>query len=421
MGSMAILEEEVLVSLASPNMKHFENLGYILPKIKSKKGTFVVPHGTEMIVKVKDLPESSRAKLTKICDDCGEHIIPKQYYYIIIKQRKKNDGKDRCRRCGNIYARKLWKENVPYECSLEYYATSNNKEYLIEEFSEKNEINSRMIYKSTNDLFLWNCLKCKSEFETSVNSRTNMNSGCPYCAGQKVNETNCLWTTHPEVARLLKDPQIGYKINAGSSKKEDFHCEECEFEQMRTVASVVNQGFSCICSDGFSYPEKVLINILNQLNLKYETQKTFKWSQNKRYDFYIPNNLIVETHGGQHYYERFQHFEHKTLEKEKENDLLKERLAKQNEIEYYIIIDCRKSEIKFIKNSIILSDLSKIYNLSDINWLQAHEFAINSLVKKVCDLKNEGNTIKEIEKILSVSRSTVYNYLRKGKVLHWCN
>ena len=53
-------------------------------------------------------------------------------------------------------------------------------------------------------------------------------SGCPYCAGKKpwIGETD-LWTTRPDVARMLKNPDDGYRYTKGSSKKVDFICPDC--------------------------------------------------------------------------------------------------------------------------------------------------------------------------------------------------
>ena len=50
-----ILDEYVKVILNSSNIKHFENLGYEIPRYKDKKGRMRVKLGTEIIVKVSDL------------------------------------------------------------------------------------------------------------------------------------------------------------------------------------------------------------------------------------------------------------------------------------------------------------------------------------------------------------------------------
>jgi len=48
----------------------------------------------------------------------------------------------------------------------------------------------------------WKCdVADDHEWQVAPNTRTNNNTGCPYCANQKVTLSNCLATTHPEVAK----------------------------------------------------------------------------------------------------------------------------------------------------------------------------------------------------------------------------
>ena len=71
-------------------------------------------------------------------------------------------------------------------------------------------------------------------------------------------------------------------------------------------------------------------------------QKTFDWSQRKRYDFYIEEiNTIIVVHGDQHYANSFESIGGKTLEKEIENDALKQRLAIENGMNNDIVRDAR--------------------------------------------------------------------------------
>lgn len=270
-----------------------------------------------------------------------------------------------------------------------------------------------------------------------VHDRTSGNSNCPYCANRRVNHTNSLWTTHPEVARQLKDHKIGYSVTFGSSKKVKFICNRCTNEDEKQIRTVVSMGYSCSkCSDGISYPEKLVTNILEQLNVEFERERSFDWSINvnntfkilngsKKYDFYIPSfNCIIETHGLQHYEECFTHFKRKrNLIMEQENDRLKEKIARENGIKNYIVIDCRKSELEYIKNNIISSKLSKIIPIKKINWLTAHEHALNTnMIQIACDLYNKGTTNTTIiGKELSLAGGTINRYLKQGAELGWCN
>lgn len=419
---MAILEKEISIIINTRHISHFENLGYIIPRYKYKDGTIHVKRGTQLTVKVEDLPDGSNLELTKICDDCDKPIS-NQPYYAIIGYRKSGDGKDRCQDCGSIQAGKNRKNNMAYENSLEYFALNNNKEYLLNEFSDKNNKSLKDISYGTGDEYLWNCPKCGNEYPMVVTQRTSRDFSCPYCCvpSKKILiGFNDLWTTHPHIANLLTDNEKGYKLSFGSDRKEKFKCDKCGSINEKSVNYVVNYGFTCTCSDGISYPEKFMMSVLDQINIDYIPQKTFKWSEKKRYDFYIQNlNLIIEIHGQQHY--KWTGF-NRSLEEEQQNDKYKMNLAISNDINEYIVIDCRMSNLDYIKNSILNSKLNGIFNFEKIDWKNAYEFAMKSLVKTVCDLFNNGITdTKQLGKMVKLNKSTIVKYLKQGNEIGWCN
>ena len=54
----------------------------------------------------------------------------------------------------------------------------------------------------THRKFWWQCLLNKNHFyEASASNRSNIGSGCPYCRGLKVNQSNSLLTLAPHIAR----------------------------------------------------------------------------------------------------------------------------------------------------------------------------------------------------------------------------
>jgi hypothetical protein len=165
-----------------------------------------------------------------------------------------------------------------------------------------------------------------------------------------------------------------------------------------------------------------MFNVLYQLSVNFETQKLFLWSNKRVYDFYIEDSkTIVEVHGLQHY-ENKGFKGGRTLEEEMNNDEIKSILAKDNGIENYIIIDARKSDIEFIKNSILTSNLKKIYNLENIDWETCHKNACKSLVKSACDLWNTGlHSTSLIGNKLSLNKNTIRNYLKKGYKAGLCD
>jgi hypothetical protein len=186
----------------------------------------------------------------------------------------------------------------------------------------------------------------------------------------------------------------------------------------------LTHGLGCICSDGVSFPNKFLCEVLNQLNVNYETEKTFEWSDNKRYDIYIPDiNCIIENHGIQHYEYAFDKLSDnaRTLQEEQYNDILKQNMAIMNGVDYYIVLDCRKSETEWIKKSILNSQLSNIFDFSSINWDRCLEFASTNLIYEVARLWNDGNVRRQIQEKLKIGKQTALNYLHRATELGWCN
>lgn len=179
---------------------------------------------------------------------------------------------------------------------------------------------------------------------------------------------------------------------------------------------------SCSCGDGISYPEKLMESILIQLNVKYERQYGTDWSKKKMYDFYLPDyNIIIETHGEQHY-EECKSFTKKNLKDVQENDKFKEELALNNGIKNYIVINCSASDLEYIKNNILDSELNKLFDLSNINWNKCEEYALKNKVKEVCNYYKEhsGITPSNLAKEFSMCKQTIREYLKRGTELGWC-
>jgi hypothetical protein len=303
---LAILEKEVYIKLHNKAINHYEKLGYEIPRYVYK-GALRVKRGTAILIKVNDLPPQSNVKLTKICDECGVHINGKPYSQI-INHRSPSDGKDRCRSCGTKLGIKLLRDNLPYEKSLEYFSIIHQKKNLIEEFSDKNETQPSKVFKGSNDLYFWNCFDCGSEYSTSANSRTNNNSGCPYCAGQKVNHTNSLGVINPELSRewhpYKNEEMTPFDITTRSNRKVWWKCKKCNYE-WRARPSTRSKGVGCLqCKEPKG--EKRIKKWLKENKIEHIPHKRFKGLVGTgggllSYDFYLPNeNLLIEYQGQFH-------------------------------------------------------------------------------------------------------------------------
>lgn len=279
---------------------------------------------------------------------------------------------------------------------------------------------------------------CSTRTEEEFRSHKN----CPVCIG-RITLTGCndIATTHPKFVKYFKNPDDAVKYSICSGKKTWFKCPDCGNEKYTDVCSAFRNGtgYTCSrCGDNASYANKFIYSLLKQLQDKkcflFESEKSFLWSRRlsgessrRSYDFYLHYNdgIIIEAHGSQHYNNNgFEYCGGRTLKEEQENDLFKYNLAIQNGIkeENYIIIDCRKSDGSFIKNSIMSSSLPDFLKFSeyDIDWNECDRHACSNLIKTACDLWNSGiHNASEIARKIGKASCTVSEYLRKGDSLGW--
>ena len=270
-------------------------------------------------------------------------------------------------------------------------------------------------------------VKCKIDgYDWNPQARTLLDgSQCPCCTPKGrtpiVVGINDLQTTHPIIASWVKDKTLLPTLSHGMLGKVDFICPNCgETVSCRPDYPCKHGHLPCpSCSDGISYPEKFLYSVFKQLNIPFETQKTYEWSDGKKYDF-AGKNWICETHGEQHYRNTYNH---RPLEYEIQNDEYKRDLALSNGITNYIVLDCRESSLQHIKKSILDSIMPQLFNFNenDIDWIVCENNAISSKVKEVWDLWNNGlNDVVKIMELTGLSRSPVNRYLAHGAKLGKC-
>ncbi|XZN14367.1 hypothetical protein ACSW9O_16010 (plasmid) [Clostridium perfringens] len=277
------------------------------------------------------------------------------------------------------------------------------------------------------------CLVCGEIWESNLQNILRKDArGCPVCANKKVVKgINDIATTHPHLVKYFVNKEDAYKYSYGNGKKrvpiKCLDCGDIKHLSMNDLTGRYLEGFHCSkCSDGTSYPEKLLINVLEQIGVYFKSQYSPKWIKPKKYDFYIKDySCIIETHGRQHYKENtFKSVGGRTLEEEQQNDKYKKEMALKNRIKHYIILDCRNSNLDWIKKSILNSELSKLFDLTRVNWNKAAEFANSNRVKKVCDYwnnKRNDETTVDVGKIFKLDRTSIGTYLKKGTKLGWCN
>ena len=244
---------------------------------------------------------------------------------------------------------------------------------------------------------------------------------CPYCTGHRVHEANCLNTLRPDLIKYLKNKKDGEKVTLHSEVVLDLKCPICGYEKKTTAKEFNRYGFTCpICSDGVSFPNKFIRNMLIMLGVDFIPEWSPEWVGKKRYDVMFIHDgqtIIVEMDGAFHTKES----QYNTLEQNQKTDKEKERLALENNCKL-IRIDCTESNAQNIFKNILKSELSEILNLKDFDWKECGIKSSKSLLVEVCKYYNEHpeKTSKELSSIFKISRDTVLTYLRKGKELGIC-
>lgn len=152
-------------------------------------------------------------------------------------------------------------------------------------------------------------------------------------------------------------------------------------------------------------------------NLEFEWRP--KWADKKRYDNYFEYNnqkYILEMDGGFHYKASF----NSTVEDIQKIDRLKDGLAREHGINI-IRINCFDSNGEYIINNIKKSELSTIFDLSNIDREQCVVDAQTNFFTEVVNMFNKGISVKEISNELHLCQTTIRNYLHRGHEYNLCN
>lgn len=259
--------------------------------------------------------------------------------------------------------------------------------------------------------------------------RFSMGNQCRACTKQIiVKGINDIATTDPWMMKYLANKEDAFKYSKNSKVRVEVICPDCGKNKTVELCNLYKmKKVSCSCQDTWSYPNKFIYNFLDQLNINFETEKTFTWSCGKRYDNYLVYNektIIIENQGNQHY-SKNQIGYNQTLLEQIENDNFKRELALNNRIDNYIILDCRKSNLEYIRDSIMSSSLPYLLNfsISDIDWEECEKFAYSNIIKLICDYKknNPDCPTTKMAAIFKLTKECIGNYLRKGSKYGWCD
>lgn len=255
------------------------------------------------------------------------------------------------------------------------------------------------------------CLKCGYITER-IQCRMDKVS-CGVCTNAfVVSGYNDIATTNPEFVKYFANKEDTTKYSINSHSKVDIICPYCQTINKNIEIRNLQTTFKCkVCGNKGSFNERFMKNVLNSINISFEDEKVFEWSDSKRYDIYIKDlSCIIELHGGFHY----NNTEFHKLGEVKSNDLYKKQLAKEHGIKYYIELNCEKSTLEWIKNSILNSELVNIIpNIKNINWEECLYSSNMDMFEKCLELyKNGEHSARKISKQINEYRPNVVAALR---------
>ena len=417
---MGLITKEVILKWNKLNRKWYELKGYTFTKYKD-----------EFVVGVNDLMNGSNVKVKVKCDNCN---IKLDMQWITLRKQLKERSGIYCHKCiMNLFATENMRlSKLNNGISFYQWCIENNRQDILELWDyDLNDFKPDEVGYTSN-IKCW--FKCpdgihKSELKYIYNFIfvQNKNIKCKQCNsfGQYLtdnygkNALDIYWSDKNTI-----DP---FKIESLSNKKVWIKCSNCEAERLINICKFKRHGLCCFkCSDGISYPNKLMFNVLEQLNITFISEYSPDWIKPKRYDFYFElnnNKYIIEMDGGWHNQDN--NMTGQTKEKSKNIDNYKDRLAKEYNLNI-IRIDCDYEDVSnrldYIKTNISNSNLSKILNLNNIDWLKCHEYSCSSLVKTACDMfKFENKNTSSIMDELKLGRCTVIRYLKQGNALGWCS
>jgi very-short-patch-repair endonuclease len=86
----------------------------------------------------------------------------------------------------------------------------------------------------------WHCYDCGSDYQMMIYMRTNeVNSGCPFCAGKRTNNTNALAILQPRIATEWHPIKNGlytpHDFTCGSDHMVWWICSECKYEYQSSI------------------------------------------------------------------------------------------------------------------------------------------------------------------------------------------
>jgi very-short-patch-repair endonuclease len=201
-----------------------------------------------------------------------------------------------------------------YECKF-CFEKSFKSHHKSNEWSIKNILTPRHVFKNSGEKFLFDCKICGHTFSHRLYDITRKSNSCfcPYCSGHQIcSNEKCNFCFEKSFASCEKSKFWSSKNNGNprdffkkSPQKFEFDCEKCEIKFTQRLSHVSNGVWCPKCKNK---TEKIFLEYLSSNHLDVFHQYKPEWcksSLTKRilpFDFFISSlNVIIEIDGPQHF------------------------------------------------------------------------------------------------------------------------
>ncbi|SIP85904.1 Restriction endonuclease [Pacmanvirus A23] len=172
--------------------------------------------------------------------------------------------------CGGN-SKRLCDDNTCQECFNKSFASCNRAQF----WSNKNQKNSRQVFKYTAKKYWFNCDKCNHEFEAKPDMINRQNNWCTYCGDKQLctdeDCIDCFDRSFASTDRVHcwsnKNILPARQIFKNTAKKYWFNCDNCNHEFESKPNNIVSKGdwcpYCCVPSKKICHDEDC-INCFNK-------------------------------------------------------------------------------------------------------------------------------------------------------------
>lgn len=216
-----------------------------------------------------------------------------------------------------------------------------NDSFLEELYSNRNDVLVLEEYKGYKTAIKFLCLVHNEIFYETPENVLRLNRGCKKCGKEKFRSKRAfgISKSQEKINNMNRHIHINSNKYVNTKTKMNFYCDECLNNWDSTLEYLFYTNCNCPFCNPKSKGEGKISIFLNNNNIIYEKEKTFKGllglgNGYLKYDFYIPEyNLLIEYQGEQHNRPFDKFGGENQLKRQQEHDKRKRQYAKNNNIE----------------------------------------------------------------------------------------